>query len=152
MSVNMALKFVLLSVFLFIVLFIWDVERDLNADCDNFKRIASDEKILNSLREQIKYLFDHPEWVWQSGYSLGPIMVESFDHRFGVDWDLLGVPIEYAMIQFNGSKINYKELSWANVETVTLSYGYRELLDISKEWLVSDEETLKAGDVTVTCQ
>ena len=100
-------------------------------DCNNLSKIGANEKLIIKIKENILIMLDDPQVIAFVANQPGRFYVRNLDNHFGIEWEELGIPIEYATIEFSGKDLDYSNFNKAKIDVVSIGYGYRKSLIIS---------------------
>ncbi len=106
--------------------------------CEKLEAIASDKVKVSYLQAWVNE-FDNIEITLKNGViSSGFVDVRNYSNHFGLDWEKIGLPVGLASIRVNGENIDYLNLKFAQVDSISLGYGGRAFLVFkykqSQEW------------------
>ncbi|NQY34968.1 MAG: hypothetical protein HRT37_08390 [Alteromonadaceae bacterium] len=96
--------------------------------CDKLEAIASDQVKVSYLQAWVNEIESIEDTLKSGVISSGFVDVRKYPNYFSLDWERIGLPVGIASIRINGKGIDYLNLKFAQVDSISLGFGGRAFL------------------------
>jgi hypothetical protein len=93
--------------------------------CKNLKRILENQELIISIWSGVSFYFEDPYFLSSLEKDSGIVYVRDLNGSLNINWESLGIPIEYATIEIIGNNINYGKIDASKVTNIKVGYGYK---------------------------
>lgn len=99
-----------------------------NGICDKLEAIASNNSKVSYLKTWVNKFEDVGDTLKSGVISSGFVDVRKYPSNFNLDWEEIGLPVGLASIRINGENIDYLNLDYDSVDSISIGYGGRAFL------------------------